>query len=237
MDLKCKLCGNILKSKISLALHISKFHKIKPEDYYCLFNKQRTCLVCGKKTKFISIFYGYQKTCCCKCANNIPEKVKLDKIRSKELWKNREFREKVTQKVRETCRNNEDYRRVISDKVWNNLEFRLSQRTRLLNGQAAYMNSFIKNPSKPQRELFELVKTLFQETKINFAILNYSIDIVIPNLKIAIEYDGSYWHQDKNYDIKRQKQIEELGWIFLRYVDRIPSIADLQKDISQYGSF
>jgi len=65
---------------------------------------------------------------------------------------------------------------------------------RLLNGQASYMNSFIKNPSKPQVELYNLVKSLNEDAVLNFQVkeVNKSIDIAIPSLMIAIEYDGSY---------------------------------------------
>lgn len=98
-------------------------------------------------------------------------------------------------------------------------------------GRAAFLNSFIENPSKPQIELYELTKKLFSNSILNYQLECYSIDIAIPNLKIAIEYDGSYWHQDKEKDIERQKNIENFGWSFIRYVDYIPSKNELKKDI------
>ena len=102
---------------------------------------------------------------------------------------------------------------------------------RMLNGGAAHANSFITNPSKPQVELFNLVKEDHPESILEYPCLNYSIDIVIPNLKIAIEYDGSYWHQDQEKDDKRQREIEDQGWTFLRYRDYVPSKEELRKDI------
>ena len=45
----------------------------------------------------------------------------------------------------------------------------------------------------------------------------YYIDCVIPDLNIAIECDGEYWHQDKKKDDIRQTYIEKLGWQFLRF--------------------
>jgi len=102
---------------------------------------------------------------------------------------------------------------------------------RMKNGGAAYALSFIKNPSGPQVELFNLVKEDHPESIMNYQVLNYSIDVVIPNLKIAIEYDGSYWHQDQEKDTKRQKEIEDQGWIFLRYRDYVPSKEELKRDI------
>jgi len=50
----------------------------------------------------------------------------------------------------------------------------------------------------------------------------YFVDFAIPELKIAIEVDGSYWHQDKTREELRQKVIEGCGWQVLRFSeDRI----------------
>jgi hypothetical protein len=94
----------------------------------------------------------------------------------------------------------------------------------MINGGAAYMNSFILNPSKPQIKLFELVKQLYPNAILNHPSLKHSIDIAIPNEMIAIEYDGSYWHKNKEIeDAKRQSKLEVIGWKFLRYVDYVPN--------------
>ena len=99
--------------------------------------------------------------------------------------------------------------------------------------QTAYMNSFIKNPAKPQIELFELCQMTLPYPILNYPCDSYSIDIAVPSLGIAIEYDGSYWHQDEDYDKNRQTIIEENGWEVLRYIDRIPSQQELIKDIGE----
>lgn len=104
--------------------------------------------------------------------------------------------------------------------------------TWMKNGGAAHANSFVKNPSKPQKELYELCKTMFPNVVLNYKCLNYSIDIAIPNLQIAIEYDGSYWHQNPLYDTTRQKEIEKQGWTVIRYVDELPSRKQLLIDTS-----
>ena len=104
---------------------------------------------------------------------------------------------------------------------------------RMLNGLAAYINSFNKNPSKPQIELYKLVKQIKHKAILEFPVTNYVIDIAILDEKIAIEYDGSYWHQDKEHDKKRQQNLENLGWKFLRFVDYVPSSTELQEKISK----
>jgi len=104
---------------------------------------------------------------------------------------------------------------------------------RMLNGGAVHALSFSKNIiSGPQIELFNLVKEDHPETILEYPCLNYSIDIAIPSSKIAIEYDGSYWHQDQEADDKRQKEIENEGWTFLRYRDYVPSKYKLRKDLN-----
>jgi hypothetical protein len=104
-------------------------------------------------------------------------------------------------------------------------------RQRMLNGEAAIANAGIKNPSKLQMETYDLVKELYSNAILNYSCLNYSIDVAIPDLKVAIEVDGSYWHQDKERDLKRQNKIEEQGWRVLRYKDKVPSIQRLLDDI------
>lgn len=85
------------------------------------------------------------------------------------------------------------------------------------NGHAAYMNRFIRNPSKPQVELYKMILKFCPYAIMNYPCLNYSIDIAIPFLNIAIEYDEPYWHKNKEYDKKRQCDLEKEGWIFFRF--------------------
>ena len=101
---------------------------------------------------------------------------------------------------------------------------------RMLNGGATYALSFIKNPSKPQVELFNLVKLLYPNSILNHPSLNFSIDIAIPEKNIAIEYDEPYWHDFKKDKI-RQNKLENIGWKFLRYVSYVPTINILKNDL------
>jgi len=103
----------------------------------------------------------------------------------------------------------------------------------MLNGKSSYVNSFNKSPSKPQVEIFKIVKNLFPSAILNYPCLNYSIDIAIPDLKIAIESDGSWYHQNLENDLIRQKNIENEGWKFIKYTiyDKFPSIEQLKEDI------
>lgn len=104
----------------------------------------------------------------------------------------------------------------------------------MINGHAIYMNSFVKNPSKPQIELYKLILQISPYSVLNYPSYstNYSIDIAVLPFPIAVEYDDPYWHQDKERDVKRQKELEDEGWKFVRYVGYIPDIEQLKNDIN-----
>ena len=154
--------------------------------------------------------------------------------------------ETVKKKGEETCLENHGVRHaMLSEKVKKRLEEIFLERYGVRNpnqveerrkymreGGAAYMNSFIKNPSKPQVELFHLTQKLCPYVTLNYPCIGYSIDIAVPKLSLAIEYDGSCWHQNKSYDERRQKELEEVGWNFIRYIDYVPSKKELLRDIN-----
>lgn len=169
-------------------------------------------------------------------------------IHSKSIWNDEKIRTKLLRNARKTWKS-EEYRekkRKISTKIAKDPEWRKrvsrgtkigqrknptfieDRREYMLNGGAAYCNQFIKNPSKPQIELFEMVQKIMPYCYLNYPCGRYSIDIAIPDLNFAIEYDGEYWHQNKDYDLKRQKEIEEDGWKFIRFYNKLPSIEELK---------
>ena len=66
-----------------------------------------------------------------------------------------------------------------------------------------------------QNKLYEELKKI--ETDIEYEQLydGYWMDIVEPNKKINIEYDGVYWHNE-NDDKIRDEKLKENGWKILR---------------------
>jgi len=179
---------------------------------------------------------------------NKPENKVRCKEHAKKLWMDEKIREKMISSLRSTCSTLEykekkrkialeiskrpQWRKNVSEGTksgWNKVpEKRKSHSINMKNGGAAHCNMFIKNPSKPQVELFKLVSHVFPYPVMNYPCGRYSIDIAIPSLNLAFEYDGSYWHKDIKYHKKRQRFLENEGWIFYRYIDRIPSIVELK---------
>ena len=124
---------------------------------------------------------------------------------------------------------------IAQKEAQNRPEVKEKNRERALNGGAVYANQFIKNPSRPQVELFKMLHQLCPNPIMNYPIYyrkkwNYSIDIADSRLALAIEYDEPYWHKNKGRDLRRQKRIEELGWKFLRY-EKLPALEQLKLDI------
>ena len=76
--------------------------------------------------------------------------------------------------------------------------------------------------SKPQQKMYKLIKNVYSTAEIEYPVKTKIgtkyIDVAIPELKIAIEYDGEYWHKgNEKQDKIRQKAIEKQGWEVLRF--------------------
>lgn len=72
--------------------------------------------------------------------------------------------------------------------------------------------------SSQQIKLYELIKYKYPNAELNYPFSSCSLDIFvcINDIKIDIEYDGGYWHQDYQKDIKRDKFLQSQGFKVLR---------------------
>jgi len=123
-------------------------------------------------------------------------------------------------------------------KKQHNDSFKNKQRLRMATGGAAYAQSFIKNPSEEGKKFREIVLEIVPTSKPEFKVLNYSIDIGIEEHKIALEYDGYHHFKDQeniNYHNKRQREIEALGWRFIRYniFQKFPTKEQIKSDLQK----
>ena len=91
----------------------------------------------------------------------------------------------------------------------------------------------LKRISKPQKQLFELVKSIYKDAELEYGIDGkYYLDIFIPSLNLDIEYDGSYWHQDEEKDNVRDVYLKNKGIQIIRYKgDIVPNLNKIKKDI------
>ena len=231
---KCLCCKKRCSQKTGISKHVLQHSKNCYEYYIKEFGKNRTkwpkesglnkdvCIDCGLELKDIRSIY------CPKCYYFNNNSMKIKEVIKKNIESN---------KIMRNSDKGKEWKNKISIKAKlrhkNRPELSQKQREYMLNGGAAIASAGIKNPSKPQVEIFEMIKNLGYNTKLNHPCLNYSIDIAIPDLKIAIEYDGSYWHQDKEKDRIRQENIEKEGWKVIRYVDYIPTLDELKNKLTK----
>lgn len=167
----------------------------------------------------------------------------LDSIYKKILYKN------GRRKIKEAHQTN-NYKQIMSDKLKGRNNYWLKGKTYeeiLGSKQKAKIRSkmtsdwmktknnirrFCKSPSKPQIVLYKEIKTIYPDAKLEYPITISTkktiwLDIAIPRLKLNYEYDGNYWHQNKDKDIKRDKMLIKLGWKIIR----IKEGSDLSKSL------
>jgi len=99
---------------------------------------------------------------------------------------------------------------------------RAKERKKELKKSGAYGQSITPKISAPQLQLFQMVKEKYPTAVLEYPVLDYCLDIAVPELKLCFEYDGSYWH-DEEKDKRRDEVLEGMGWIVNRYVDVLPT--------------
>ena len=115
-------------------------------------------------------------------------------------------------------------------------ELKNIKRQWMINGGADYIKSFIKQISKEELKLKELVKELYPNAEPQYPIFRYRVDVALVEQKIAIEFDGWYHFDTEDHKIyhkQRQEKIEKEGWKFLRYniFQPFPSKEQVEKDL------
>jgi len=245
ISLICKICIKECKNYLGLVSHVFQKHSMRSKEYYDKFFKKDGEGVCSNpncsnETSFQYLTSGYSKHCSYKCSNSdivVKEKSKKTSRRKYGVdshMKLEESRKKIREK-RTGMKFSEGHKKNLSKshegkKIHSNEE-KEKRRQYMLEGGAAYANSFIQNPSYPQIKTFENTKELFFGAILNYQFLNYSLDIAVPSIKLDIEHDGSYWHQDQEKDRKRDERIKSQGWKVLRYRDYVPSKEQLLEDV------
>lgn len=93
--------------------------------------------------------------------------------------------------------------------------------------------------STQQLKIFELIKEMFPNSlvELNYTLSSLSLDVVLflsDDLKIDIEYDGSYWHTDAQKDRRRDEVVKKLGFKILRIKSgkKIPTKEQLKQEIN-----
>lgn len=86
--------------------------------------------------------------------------------------------------------------------------------------------------SFPEYAILYYFQKYKKNVKHSYHDLGFELDIYIPDLKIAVEYDGGYWHKDTiEKDLEKNKKCKELGIKLYRIRENICSLNDSSIDI------
>ena len=191
------------------------------ERLYCILNNLKTkqiCKFCGCESKFISFYQGYSDTCK-KCSGQkireVMNGMPLSDIR-KQINENKyEILNFPTNTTRQPLIVKCKKCHHIS-KVWlyNGISKKISQLNLCKHCKAK------DRTSKEENELFDFVQSLLPNELIfrnDRTIINpLELDIVIPSRKLAIEFDGIYWHNDQhianNYHLQKTILCNKAGY-------------------------
>lgn len=100
-------------------------------------------------------------------------------------------------------------------------------------------NSFYKNgsikTSNQQLEIYNLLKENNYKVELNYPVSNINLDVAIfiDDIKIDLEYDAWYWHQDKQKDRRRDEFLKSQDWKILRIKSghKIPMLEQIEEQI------
>jgi very-short-patch-repair endonuclease len=84
--------------------------------------------------------------------------------------------------------------------------------------ESLYKNGSCKT-SVQQRKVYNMLSEIYGNCELNYPVSNCSLDclIIVNDLKINIEYDGWYWHKDKQErDRRRDEFLKSQGYKILR---------------------
>lgn len=235
MDLICKLCDKKIGTYKGLGLHIVKFHKMEVKDYYDKYIKSENegkCLKCKNQTNFISLKDGYRNYCSTVCSNDpeiMKELVKKGIVKKhgvKNVPKSKEVKDKQIQiekcevdnssKTKEKIKQTDLKKCVVTKTI---------QPVKIKDKVQPIINSSINIiPQQPKvkidvkKEITDFCK-LYNPNLIENdrnLISPLELDIYIPQLNLAIEFNGLYAHseqqgKDKQYHLNKYKLCKEKG--------------------------
>lgn len=89
--------------------------------------------------------------------------------------------------------------------------------------------------SKQQIELCEILKAEYGNCNLNQPCGRFSLDcvVIVNGINIDIEYDGWYWHQDKQRDRRRDEVVKSKGFKVFRILSdkKLPTIEQIREKI------
>ena len=138
-----------------------------------------------------------------------------------------ETRAKLSASIRQAYKDNPSYRYEVGKaqrgKVGTFKNHRVTEETKekIRRSQAiTYSKQGYLRTSVQQNTLFGLLHRVFPEALLNHQVevspnrYRY-IDVALPSLRLAVEYDGGHWHQDPEREARRDLELRNNGWVVL----------------------
>ena len=89
--------------------------------------------------------------------------------------------------------------------------------------------------SKQQIELCKILKAEYGDCELNQPCGRFSLDcvIIVNGIHIDVEFDGRYWHQDKQRDRRRDEVVKSKGYKIFRILSdkQLPTIEQIREKI------
>lgn len=231
--IRCCLCNKQFTTIQSFSNHLGLAHKIDKnhkKDYYDKYMKQEnegTCLKCGKPTHFQSLNKGYTRYCCRSC--QVSAQGNGAKIDHNKMWKIR--RNKINEyEIQHNCIN---LKRIDSlfgrygYEAINKLNIPIIKVSKMYqyidNKYLDSIKNFVDNYERASgisgiEKQFKSKIICNHEIMLNSKkiIYPYELDMYIPELKLAIEFNGLYYHSllhnsNKNYHLEKSLMCREKG--------------------------
>lgn len=187
----CQICNQKLVSHKSLLQHISSVHKVDWKDYFVKY-----------------FFNGVHPLCKCGCG----QKTKLLR-HGKDDRKRSTYCREYLSGHNTIATHHPGYRTNTPEQ---RAKMRESAINRMKNSNSTFHQS---GPSGLEKELQDFISSLVDDAVFNDKTIlsGLEVDVLIPSKKIAIEFNGSFFHsdvhkKDKNYHLKKTKELASKGY-------------------------
>ena len=180
--------------------------------------------------------------------NHTPEIRKARSERMLKLWKDKDFRKRVSKAVSKAQKKlwknptpeRKRHLRKMLKAAWSSGTNSEAYRTNR-NGFRDKLNKNLslghKRPSGVQKKFFKLLKKSFPKLRQEYKIPGFRLDIADVQRKLDLEIDGVYWHEIRkpDSDKNRDKRLKKLGWKILRIKVYNSTLKD--KDVERCEQF
>ena len=239
-----------------LGYEFTKFNDQFEVPFY--LTKQRSklwvkvvCDYCGKE--YITRYGNYQiglkrgKSACKKCKNLKIADTLQTKYGSSSLWGSTEIRAKAKEAMKEkygceyaiqSTQGQENFKKTMKEKYGAENPMHVPEFQ--AKAKASMYTNNTAPSSIPESKIVDMLIQLYGKDNCfpSYPVDKVNLDclLMIDDVKIDVEYDGWYWHKDKqDYDRKRNHWLISLGYRVLRIKgnkhDDLPSLERLKEEV------